>query len=128
MVKELKEHRITAKDGKILFQIFTCYEEDLPAVILEKRTVLERAVVEAFLTRYKKDIQQRYERSADRLKRTRTAPLLCKIGEVCKRNGAFIEISYRCTFTRCGRVLLEFEYPLCYDERLEMFVKKPFGN
>ena len=122
-MREFQEYRITAEDGKILFCVFYDGQDLLPPSLSEKGTVFVHSVGEGFLKKYGNRLLTEYEENEDRLKRIRTAPLLCKITSLMKKEGEDLLLTFRCRFFKCGRTVYTFEHSLKYSERYGMFIR-----
>jgi hypothetical protein len=122
-MREFQEYRITAEDGKILFCLFYDGQDLTPPPLSEKGTVFVHSVGEGFLKKYGNRLLTEYEENEDRLKRIRTAPLLCKITSITKKEGEALLLTLRCCFVKCGRMVYAFEHSLQYSERHGLFTR-----
>ena len=120
-MEELRSHRMSAADGKILFRVFLSRDDKAPLALKEKRSVLIDALALSAQKRYAQRLLEDYEQSGDRLKRVRTAPLIFKIEEGTEKHDRAWMARYHCAFLSCGRILYDFSVVLQYDEELMLF-------
>lgn len=121
-MKELKDYRVTAEDGKNLLSIFVDFRETMPDPILEKRSVLIGKLAEEIVNYYGKRLLDVYTQDESRLKRIRTATLVCRIKEnVQNQKGRWV-VLYDCSFSKSGKILYTFTEQLCYEEALHCFL------
>lgn len=120
-MNELERFKIIASDEKILFAVFADIDHQLPQRAKEKCELFLDVIAKEASLIYGTKVKEAYERSTDPHKRTRTAPLICKVifnGENEKQEWRII---CSCSFFRCGKFIYGFQRMIRYNEIRKLF-------